>query len=58
MLAMLHAEACRHPELPTLAAKLAALASWLLADMEEEERALLDPDTLRDDVVVIDQTTG
>lgn len=41
MLATLHGEACRHPELPTLAAKLASLASWLLADMEEEERALL-----------------
>jgi hypothetical protein len=26
--------------LPTLAAKLAALTSWLLADMAEEERTL------------------
>jgi len=58
MLAALHNEACRHPELPTLAAKLAALTSWLLADMEEEESALLNPDALRDDIVVIDQTTG
>lgn len=58
MLATLHKEASRHPELPTLAVKLAALASWLLADMEEEERALLNPDTLRDDVIVIDQTSG
>jgi iron-sulfur cluster repair protein YtfE (RIC family) len=58
MLAALHKEASRHPELPTLAVKLAALASWLLADMEEEERALLNPDTLRDDVIVIDQTSG
>lgn len=58
MLAALHKEACQHPELPTLAVKLAAMASWLLADMAEEERALLNPDTLRDDPVVIDQTCG
>lgn len=58
MLAALHKEACLHPELPTLAAKLAAMASWLLADMSEEERALLNPDTLRDDPVVIDQSCG
>jgi iron-sulfur cluster repair protein YtfE (RIC family) len=58
MLAGLHKEACDHPELPTLAAKLAVLASWLLADMEEEERSLLNPDALRDDVVVVDQTCG
>ncbi len=58
MLAGLHKEASHHPELPTLAAKLSALTSWLLADMDEEERAVLNPDTLRDDVVVIDQTCG
>lgn len=58
MLAALHQEACHHPELPTLAAKLAALTSWLLADMAEEERCVLDPETLRDDVVVVDQTCG
>lgn len=58
MLAGLHSEACHHPEFPTLAAKLAALTSWLLADMDEEERSVLNPDTLRDDVVVIDQTCG
>lgn len=58
MLAALHKEACQHPELPTLAVKLAAMASWLLADMAEEERALLNPDALRDDPVVIDQTCG
>jgi len=58
MLAALHKEACQHPELPTLAAKLAEMASWLLADMAEEERALLNPDSLRDDLVVIDQTCG
>ncbi len=58
MLAALHNEACRHPELPTLAAKLAALTSWLLADMAEEERSVLNPDTVRDDVVVVDQTCG
>ena len=41
MLAALHAEACAHPELPMVAAKLAGLTSWLRADMEEEERSLL-----------------
>ena len=41
MLAALHKEASRFPELPMLAAKLAFLASWLEQDMEEEERALL-----------------
>jgi hypothetical protein len=44
MLAALHKEAGRHPELPTLAVKLAALTRWLLADMIEEERSLLTPD--------------
>jgi len=58
MLAALHQEACQHPELPTLAAKLAALTSWLMADMAEEERALLKPDALRDDIVIVDQTCG
>jgi hypothetical protein len=58
MLDALHEEARRHPELPTLAAKLAALASWLLADMAEEERSLLNPDILRQDIVVVDQTCG
>jgi iron-sulfur cluster repair protein YtfE (RIC family) len=41
MLASLHQEARAFPELPILAAKLAFLTSWLAADMEEEERALL-----------------
>ncbi len=58
MFAALHKEACHHPELPILAVKLAALASWLLADMAEEERSLLNPDTLREDTVVVDQTCG
>lgn len=58
MLATLHKEACHHPELPTLAAKLSALTCWLLADMDEEERSLLDSGTLRDDIVVVDQTCG
>jgi hypothetical protein len=56
MLAALHKEASHHPELPTLAAKLAALTSWLLADMDEEERSVLNPEALRDDCVVVDQT--
>jgi len=41
MLTLLHAEACAHPELPMVAAKLAGLTRWLRADMEEEERSLL-----------------
>jgi hypothetical protein len=57
-LATLHDEARAHPLLPTLAAKLAFLASWLLADMEEEERSLLVPDVVRDDAVVVDQSSG
>jgi hypothetical protein len=58
MLAALHKEAVACPELPLLASKLAALTSWLLADMVEEERALLNPDAVRDDVVVVDQNSG
>jgi hypothetical protein len=44
MLAAIHREAVAHPELPTLAAKLAFLTSWLLTDMAEEERCLLSSD--------------
>jgi hypothetical protein len=58
MLAGLHREAAAHPELPILAAKLAFLASWLLADMAEEERSLLTTEVVRDDVIVIDQNGG
>ncbi len=58
MLAALHKEAATHPELPLLASKLAALTSWLLADMVEEERSLLNPDAVRDDIVVVDQNSG
>jgi hypothetical protein len=58
MLAALHNEASTQPELPLLASKLAALTSWLLADMVEEERSLLNPDAVRDDVVVVDQNSG
>jgi hypothetical protein len=54
MLAMLHREACAYPELPTLAAKLAFLTSWLLADMVEEERGLMIPDVAGDDRAPID----
>ena len=59
-LAGLHREAVAHPLLPTLAAKLAFLTSWLLADMSEEERCLITPDVVRDDddCVVIDQADG
>jgi len=44
MLTTLHAEARAAPQLPTLAAKLAFLATWLRADMAEEERSLLASD--------------
>jgi len=58
MLASLHAEACAHPELPTLATKLAFLTRWLLADMAEEERCLITEEAVRDSVVVVDQASG
>lgn len=58
VLAGLHQEAAAHPELPMLAAKLAFLTSWLLADMDEEERCLLIPEVVRDDVIAVDQTCG
>lgn len=48
VLASLYREARAHPELPTLAAKLAFLTSWLLADMAEEERCLLIPEVIHD----------
>ena len=40
LMAALHQEAMAHPYLPILSAKLAFLASWLLADMTEEEQRL------------------
>ncbi len=58
VLAGLHREATAYPELPMLAAKLAFLTSWLLADMAEEERCLLTPDVVRDDIIVVDQSCG
>ena len=57
-LATLHREACAFPDFPILAAKLAFLTEWLLADMNEEERSLLIPEVVRDDVVIVDQTSG
>ena len=57
-LAVLNREACLGPEVSTLAAKLAFLTSWLLADMAEEERTFVTPDVIRDDCVSIDQNTG
>jgi iron-sulfur cluster repair protein YtfE (RIC family) len=57
MLAALHQEASEHPELPMLATKLAFLASWLLADMAEEERGLLNADVARDDVRVVEHAS-
>jgi len=58
MLEALHREACAGPLVPTLAAKLAFLTSWLLTDMEEEERTLVTPETVRDDAIIIDQDGG
>jgi hypothetical protein len=58
MLAVLHGEATRQPELPVLSVKLAFLVSWLLADMEQEEREILIPDVVRDDQITIDQSCG
>jgi hypothetical protein len=57
-LSTLHREACAFPNFPILAAKLAFLTEWLLADMMEEERSLLTADVVRDDVIVIDQSSG
>jgi Hemerythrin HHE cation binding domain len=57
-LAQLHQEALAAPLLPTLAAKLAFLTGWILEDMIGEEKDLLTPDGVRDDVVTIDQTSG
>jgi hypothetical protein len=57
-LAGIHEEAKRGPLVPMLAAKLAFLATWLLDDMDEEERTLLTPDAVRDDVVTVDQSDG
>ena len=57
-LANIHEEAKVGPRVPMLAAKLAFLASWLLDDMDEEERNLLTPDSVRDDVVSVDQSDG
>jgi len=54
----IHNEAKAAPQLPMLAAKLAFLASWLLQDMDEEERTLLALDVLRDDLVAVDQSDG
>jgi len=50
-LAILHVEACAFPDFPLLAAKLAFLTEWLLADMNEEEMSLLIPEVVRDDVI-------
>jgi hypothetical protein len=57
-LSQLHREAMAAPLLPTLAAKLAFLTSWLLADMVEEERTLLTSDVVREDTVAVDQSDG
>ncbi|MBC8134004.1 MAG: hemerythrin domain-containing protein [Deltaproteobacteria bacterium] len=58
VLASLHREAVEVGELPTLSIKLGFLTSWLLADMEEEERDLLIPDVIRDDQITINQSSG
>jgi hemerythrin-like domain-containing protein len=40
LMTALHQEAIAHPHLPILSVKLAFLASWLLADMTDEEHRL------------------
>jgi hypothetical protein len=49
VLTALHREACAAPQLPILAAKLAFLTSWLVADMAEEERSFITGGAVRDD---------
>jgi hypothetical protein len=58
LLAAMHAEAAAGVSLPQLAEKLDMLTRWLLEDMCEEERCLLIPDVIRDDIVVVDQSCG
>jgi hypothetical protein len=51
--------AWRHTDDPQqLAFRFSELASDLLADMEDEERELFNPDVIRDDGIVIDQCGG
>ncbi|HVX95564.1 MAG TPA: hemerythrin domain-containing protein [Polyangia bacterium] len=57
-LVSLHEEARAAPQRPLLAAKLAFLASWLLDEMADEERSMLNGDVVRDDAVVVDQAAG
>jgi len=57
-LSQIHREAVKAPYLPTLAAKLALLTTWLLDDMIEEERSLLTSEVVREDVVAVDQSDG
>jgi hypothetical protein len=57
-LSQIHREAMEAPLLPTLAAKLAFLTSWLLADMVEEERSLLTSEIIREDSIAVDQSDG
>lgn len=58
VLASLHKEAEKFPELPILAAKLSFLTSWLLADMVEDERSFLDSEVLHDDIAVVVNQMG
>ena len=58
LLASMHAEAAAGPSLLQLAEKLDLLTRWLLDDMCEEERCLLNTDVIRDDIVVVDQSCG
>jgi iron-sulfur cluster repair protein YtfE (RIC family) len=53
VLVAIHREARRYPQLPTLAAKLVFLTSWLLADMKEEERSMSTWEGAPDEVVEI-----
>jgi hypothetical protein len=57
VLITLDREAAAAPQLPLLATKLAFLAEWLSSDMRDEEHHLLTRDVIRDDVVVVDQSS-
>jgi hypothetical protein len=57
-LAAAEANAVATSDLAAIAVALQKLAADLLVDMDEEERALLSINVLRDDLVSVDQETG
>jgi iron-sulfur cluster repair protein YtfE (RIC family) len=58
LLQEMHDKAARVDDALAFAIEVDALVLQILADMREEESAVLSADTLRDDVVAIDQTCG